>query len=774
MKLNDLKISTRLALGFGIVLALMLGIAASSLRSLAELNRSVATVTQDRVPKLLHASDWQIAVLDNGRHMRNALILDGREAIETELARMAEADAQAAQQRDALMLTIRSDTGKAALKAAVDGLGAYAGPEQEFIALARTGDLAGARKVLIERARPMQIKYIEAIGKLAAYERERVEAANADADVTLADARNLVIALLALALAAGAALAFAITRGLKRQLGAALDVARAIGAGKLDNHIQTGGRDETGELMTALAAMQTELRERIARETNQIENLRIRNALDKCSTNVMIANAANEIVYMNETVAQMMVANEAELRKVLPQFNARQLIGQSIDVFHKNPMHQRSMLGALQTTHRTQIKVGSLTFGLIASPVFSADGERMGTVVEWSDRTAEVAVEKEIDTIVQAAAAGDFSGRLEAEGKQGFFKTLSSGVNQLLDTSEQGLGDVAALLEAFSLGNLAYRIERDYQGLFGKVKDSGNQTAEQLTQVLGEVRAAADALTGAANQVSATAQSLSQSASEQASSVEQTTASIDMMSASITQNSDNAKVTNGMANKASREAGEGGQAVTQTVGAMKQIAQKISIINDIAYQTNLLALNAAIEAARAGEHGKGFAVVADEVRKLAERSQEAAKEIGDLAGNSVSTAERAGRLLDEIVPSIQKTSDLVQEIAAASQEQSESVTQIGGAMGQLSKATQQNASASEQLAATSEELSGQAEQLQQSVAFFNLGDGAAPMRQDGGARGRGPAAQPGGRGAIRPAAAPARAAKPQQVAYSAASNFRPY
>jgi methyl-accepting chemotaxis protein len=201
------------------------------------------------------------------------------------------------------------------------------------------------------------------------------------------------------------------------------------------------------------------------------------------------------------------------------------------------------------------------------------------------------------------------------------------------------------------------------------------------------------------------------------------------MSASISQNSDNARVTDGMATKAAKEATEGGSAVSQTVTAMKQIAAKIGIVDDIAYQTNLLALNAAIEAARAGEHGKGFAVVAAEVRKLAERSQEAAKEIGDLAGNSVSTAERAGKLLDEIVPSIQKTSELVQEIAAASSEQSESVVQIGGAMGQLSKATQQNASASEELAATSEELSGQAEQLQESVAFFKMGDETPKVRK---------------------------------------------
>jgi methyl-accepting chemotaxis protein len=205
--------------------------------------------------------------------------------------------------------------------------------------------------------------------------------------------------------------------------------------------------------------------------------------------------------------------------------------------------------------------------------------------------------------VVAAANRGDFEPRVDLLGLQGFQKEMGEGLNVLVQTTGESVRDVVDVMLALSEGDLTRTIERDYQGAFGEMKRYVNQTVEKLSSVVTEVNGGAEALASASEEVSATAQSLSQAASEQAAGVEETSASIEQMTASISQNTENAKITDGMATKAATEATEGGEAVRATVIAMKQIAQKIGIIDDIAYQTNLLALNAAIEAARAGEHG---------------------------------------------------------------------------------------------------------------------------------------------------------------------------
>jgi methyl-accepting chemotaxis protein len=120
------------------------------------------------------------------------------------------------------------------------------------------------------------------------------------------------------------------------------------------------------------------------------------------SANVMIADTDLNIVYMNEAVKTLLREAEADLKKDLPKFSVDTLIGTNIDVFHKNPSHQRQMLQSLSSVHRATIKIGKWSFDLMATPLKKADGSRAGTVVEWADASIRL---QNLDYAGQVAAA---------------------------------------------------------------------------------------------------------------------------------------------------------------------------------------------------------------------------------------------------------------------------------------------------------------------------------------------------------------------------------
>jgi methyl-accepting chemotaxis protein len=604
---SNMKVATRLALGFGLVIALLLVVSIVGVTRMASQHETTERIIDDRYAKVELSNEVVRHALENARDLRGMLVAANEAEIEQLQQKVAATRARNTELLDKMGKSLSSERAHELFRD-IDGKRAAVSPKYEPLYQLLKADRAKAVDYLKSQFIPANQTYIASLQAMSDFQVERMrEDVLASAQV-YGQTRTLVIALSAIAVLIAVGAGVVITRGLLGLLG-------------------------------------------------------------------------GEPAYAAEVIGQV----------------ARGDLSMQVQI---RPGDQRSMLAGVKE--------------MVARLQQVIDGQRR---------------------VVEAANQGRFDARIALDGLQGFQKDLGEGLNQLVATTGDSIADVVRVTGALSEGDLTQTITQPYQGAFAEMKEYVNGTVSKLSSVVAEINAGAVTLAGASEEVSATAQSLSQAASEQAAGVEETSASMEQMTASIAQNTENAKVTDGMALQAAKEAADGGEAVKATVAAMKQIAQKIGIIDDIAYQTNLLALNAAIEAARAGEHGKGFAVVAAEVRKLAERSQVAAQEISEVAGSSVELAEKAGQLLDSMVPNIKKTSDLVQEITAASEEQSSGVGQINSAMTQLSQTTQQNASSSEELAATAEEMSSQAEQLQHTMAFFKLAaTQAVPAAPSGGKR----------------------------------------
>ncbi len=582
---------------------------------------------------------------------------------------------------------------------------------------------------------------------------------------------------LLVAVAAAAALVWLGRRSAPRALEHATQALQALGEGRFEQRVEVLGDTAEVALLRALQNAQQALAARQAQTEAELRHGRfVIQALDDLDTMVRIADDDGRVHFANRKLLQMLKTIEPDVQRFRPEFRAEQFVGGSIGDIYPDSQAAIDRMRALTGSKRVRAPFFGRQIDFVYSPIDDADGRRLGTIAQWEEVTAQVNAEQALATVIEAAAHGDFSQRIETAAMDGVLKSLAEGVNRISDGVESNLAQLAGALAALAEGDLTHRVDGQAQGVFARLREDTNRTVAKLTEIIVGIQESADTIRRAASEIAAGNTDLSDRTEQQAASLEETASSMEELTSAVKQNADNAQQANGLVQNTGEVARSGGQVMDEVVATMRaistssqRIGEIIGVIDGIAFQTNILALNAAVEAARAGEQGRGFAVVASEVRVLAQRSSNAAKEIKGLIDDSVTRVaegsalvDQAGRTMQDIVTSVQRVTDIMRDIASASQEQSAGIEQVNQTVMQMDEATQQNAALVEEATAAARSMEDQAGQLSQAVALFKI-DQQAPTAP----RRAAPPAALASVGAKRPAkmpAPPAVARRPVAVA----------
>ncbi len=467
--------------------------------------------------------------------------------------------------------------------------------------------------------------------------------------------------------------------------------------------------------------------------------------VDAMPVSVMLCDRADlRITYMNRSSLDALKSIEHAL-----PCPADDILGQSIDVFHKNPEHQRRLLADPKNLpHKARITIGGEWLDLLVTAIHDAGGSYVGPMLTWSVVTDQVRQEAETAKLLQMLDNMPINVMLadpesfeityvnrtsietltplnhllpcKAEELKGksidiFHKNpqhqrrLLADPRNLPHNAKIQLGD-----ERLSLAVSALKDgEGNYLGpmLTWNVITENQRLADNVTSVVSALSAATTEMHGSSTSMAEIAEQSNARASSVASASEELSGSISEISRQVSHSSE-------IANAARDAAQQSSEKIGQLADSAEKIGTVVNLIQDIAEQTNLLALNATIEAARAGEAGKGFAVVASEVKALATQTAKATEDIAQQIAGIQNATGAAVEVNQQIVKTIEDISSSTTAIASAIEEQGAATREVNENINHVSSASSETGRMAQDLLAAVGELAKQAESLQGHIDGF--------------------------------------------------------
>ncbi len=772
MNLQNLRINTRLAISFGLVLVLLAVLGITAITRLHGIGVSMETVVKDRLPKTVQANTVIDSINVVARALRNMLLVDASK-IDAEDARIDEAAKTIKDNLDKLETGIKSEDGKRVLNEVLDARNLYLPLQNDIRRLIKGGKKSEALSLLLGEYREKQGNYMKAVTKLIDFQSDLAEKDGQQTVATVDSTENFIWGMVAFAMLLGLGAGWMISRSITNPLNEAVETANKVAKGDTSITFKEFTKDETGDLLRAMSNMVDAIR----KMTDDAA------LLSKAAVDGKLATRADA------------AKHEGDFRKIV------QGVNDTLD----------AVISPLNVTADFLDKISRGEELIKITTQYNGD---FNIIKNNINTTIDVVygVLNDCVMLTKAAAEGRLQTRADETRFKGGWLVIVSGINKTLDGVINPINEVMRVMGAMEQGDLTSTISQTYQGDLERLRLAVNSTNAKLAATVRDINADANTLASSSEELTATATNMASSAehmtqqantaaaaTEQASTnvktmaagVEQVSANsttvasateeigtnlrtvgaaveqmssnmrtiagtsermnasvsgvataIEEMSASLNEVSKNSNQAATVASRASMNAGNAAQIMDKLGVSAQEIGKVVDMIKGIAAQTNLLALNATIEAASAGEAGKGFAVVANEVKELAKQTAGATEEIRDQVSGMQVHTQQAVKAIDEIVGIINEINNISGTIAAAVEQQTATTNEISKNVGEAARGANEVSRNVQQAAQGANEVSRNVQEAVKGVNDISrninqLATGATDMARNAGEAAKG-------------------------------------